>query len=206
MSPQTYRFLIRLTTSLMISAIFLSINHPTAAQTAPKKRTTRKASDFIKRPEPPKVSVRLMEQATPDNVRVLISLSQQRVYMMVNEEIAIDSPISSGKTAGMTPTGSFSIIEREKDHRSNIYGDFVDSAGRVVRSGVSVKIDSAPSGTHFRGSPMKYFMRLTHDGVGMHIGILPGYPASHGCIRLPSGIAPLIYNKVRAATPVEIRH
>ena len=77
--------------------------------------------------------------------------------------------------------------------------------GRVVRAGVSLKIDSAPSGTHYVGAPMKWFMRLTDDGVGMHIGILPGYPASHGCIRMPADIAPLFYQKVKVGTPVEVR-
>lgn len=51
---------------------------------------------------------------------------------------------------------------------------------------------------------MKWFCRI-HDGVGMHVGILPGYPASHGCVRLPSDIAPLIYQKVRVGTSVEIQ-
>ena len=69
---------------------------------------------------------------------------------------------------------------------------------------MSLKVDSAPSGTRYVGAPMKWFMRLTNGGVGMHVGILPGYPASHGCIRLPSNIAPLIYAKVKTGTPVVV--
>jgi len=65
-------------------------------------------------------------------------------------------------------------------------------------------VDSAPSGTRYRGARMKWFMRLTDSGVGMHVGILPGYPASHGCIRLPADIAPLIYRKVGIGTPAVI--
>ena len=76
----------------------------------------------------------------------------------------------------MTPTGSFSVLEKDPSHKSNIYGNFVEAGGRVVRAGVSLKIDSAPSGTHYVGAPMKWFMRLTEMGVGMHVGILPGYP------------------------------
>jgi lipoprotein-anchoring transpeptidase ErfK/SrfK len=105
----------------------------------------------------------------------------------------------------MTPAGKFSVLEKDPDHRSSVYGNFLDRGGRVVRGGVSLKIDSAPSGTHYQGAPMKWFMRLTEDGVGMHIGILPGYPASHGCVRLPADIAPLIYQKVKVGTPVEIQ-
>jgi lipoprotein-anchoring transpeptidase ErfK/SrfK len=67
-----------------------------------------------------------------------------------------------------------------------------------------LKVDSAPSGTRYRGAPMWWFMRLTNYGVGMHVGILPGYPASHGCIRLPADIAKMIYDKVRIGTRVVI--
>ena len=104
----------------------------------------------------------------------------------------------------MTPTGSFTVLEKDPNHKSNVYGAFVDSNNRVVRAGVSTRVDSAPSGTHYVGAPMKWFMRLTDKGVGMHVGILPGYPASHGCVRLPEAIAPLIYRKVKIGTPVVI--
>ena len=73
-----------------------------------------------------------------------------------------------------------------------------------MRAGVSSKLDAAPSGTRFRGAPMKFFMRLTPQGVGMHVGILPGYPASHGCIRMPLEAAQIIYNKVGINTPVTV--
>jgi len=141
---------------------------------------------------------------TPDNASVLVSLSRQRAYVYAGKQLAIDTPISSGKKAGFTPTGNFTIIEKDPNHRSNIYGNFIDSRGRVVRGGVSARIDSAPSGTHFEGAPMFYFMRLTSEGVGMHIGILPGYAASHGCIRLPAEIAPQIYARVKLGTPVAV--
>ena len=147
---------------------------------------------------------RVYDKLTPSTSHVFVSLSKQRAYLMLDEETAIDTPVSTGKAAGMTPTGKFTVLEKDPDHHSNIFGDFVDSKGRVVRGGVSMKIDSAPSGTHYIGAPMKWFMRLTDGGVGMHIGILPGYPASHGCVRLPADIAPLIYQKVKVGTPVEI--
>jgi len=115
-----------------------------------------------------------------------------------------EDAVSSGKKAGFTPTGDFTIMQKDPNHRSNIYGNFVDSRGRVVRAGVSARIDSAPSGTHYEGAPMFYFMRLTSEGVGMHIGILPGYPASHGCIRMPAEIAPLIYAHVKIGTLVQV--
>jgi lipoprotein-anchoring transpeptidase ErfK/SrfK len=181
---------------------------PNAAPT-PIRKTQKKASSLISKQEPPKVNPRLLEQATPENISVIISLGKQRVYFMVGEEIAVDSPISSGKRAGMTPKGSFTIVEKDADHRSSLYGNFVSSrTGNIVRAGVSTRIDSAPSGTVYKGAPMKWFMRFGdstgHRAEGMHTGILPGYPASHGCVRLPDDIAKLFYGKVVVGTPLTI--
>ncbi|MGI8820683.1 MAG: L,D-transpeptidase family protein [Chthoniobacterales bacterium] len=164
----------------------------------------RKASELISRQAPIKVNQSIYESLNPDAAHVVVSLSKQRAFLLAGDQIAIDSPISSGKRAGMTPSGHFSVLEKDKDHRSSVYGDFVDRNGRTVRSGVSVRIDSAPSGTHYVGAPMKWFMRLTGDGVGMHIGILPGYPASHGCVRMPPQGAEMFYAKVKVGTPVVV--
>jgi lipoprotein-anchoring transpeptidase ErfK/SrfK len=123
--------------------------------------------------------------------------------LMLRGEIAIDTPVSTGKKSAKTPPGKFAVQEKDADHRSNLYGDFVDSRGRVVRGGVSSRVDSAPSGTRFEGAPMKWFLRV-NGAIGMHVGILPGYPASHGCIRMPGNIAPLFFKKVKIGTPVEI--
>ncbi len=164
----------------------------------------RKAADMIGRQPGPKIDKDLEAVINPSNSHVLISLSKQRVYLMTGDQIYIDSPISSGKAGHATPRGNFSVMEKDLDHRSSVYGNFVDRSGRIVRGGVSTKIDSAPSGTRYSGAPMKYFCRLTGTGVGMHIGILPGYAASHGCVRLPAEIAPLIYAKVRVGTRVVV--
>jgi ethanolamine utilization protein EutA len=77
---------------------------------------------------------------------------------------------------------------------------------RRIAEGVatSAHIDAAPSGTHFVGASMKWFMRLTGEGVGMHVGILPGYPASHGCIRMPEPAAAAFYAHVKVGTPVRV--
>ena len=177
---------------------------PQKTPAPPPKTVMTKATDLIKKQDPPTTVPRLMDVATPDNTHVIVSLSKQRAYLLVNEEIAIDTPVSTGKRAGMTPTGKFTILEKDPNHKSNIFGNFVDDKGRTVRGGISLKIDSAPSGTHYIGAPMLWFMRLTDEGVGMHVGMLPGYPASHGCVRMPADIAPLIYQKVKVGTPVEI--
>jgi lipoprotein-anchoring transpeptidase ErfK/SrfK len=159
---------------------------------------------LLQRQLPPLFNRRILDQLGPDNASIIVSLSRQRVYVMAGSEVAIDSPISSGKQAGMTPTGEFAVMQKDKEHRSNVYGNFVDSKGRVVRAGVSARIDSAPSGTHFEGAPMSYFLRITWEGVGLHVGILPGYPASHGCIRLPFAVAQATFYRVRVGTPVRV--
>jgi Uncharacterized protein conserved in bacteria len=186
-------------------AVWIVANgHTASAQLFGPRKPTTSVKKLIYRQDPPVVKKQLESVITPENSRVRISLSKQRAYVYVGEEVYIDTPVSTGKRAGMTPTGEFHVMEKDLNHQSSLYGDFVDSGGRVVRSGVSTKVDSAPSGTHYRGAPMKYFCRLTGGGVGMHIGILPGYPASHGCVRLPAEIAPLIYAKVKVGTPVVI--
>jgi lipoprotein-anchoring transpeptidase ErfK/SrfK len=174
------------------------------ATAAKPARPMRKASELISRQEPVKVDNSLIKQVTPDAVHVVVSLTKQRAYLMLGDQIVIDSPISSGKRGHGTPSGHFSVLEKDPDHRSSIYGDFVDGSGRVVRAGISAKIDSAPSGTHYVGAPMRWFMRLTGEGVGMHVGILPGYPASHGCIRMPPDGAKLFYDNVKVGTPVDV--
>ncbi len=207
----------RLSKLLCVSAIAATVI-PTSGQMRPTRSASptrlfsppvaaqplRKASELIRKQEPVKINQGLLKQTTPDHVHVVVSLSKQRAYLMLNQQIVIDSPISSGKRGHSSPSGHFSVLEKDPNHHSNIYGDFVDRSGRIVRAGVSAKIDSAPSGTHFEGAAMKWFMRLTGEGVGMHIGILPGYPASHGCIRMPPDGAKLFYDRVKVGTPVDV--
>ena len=165
----------------------------------------RSAVDLIKKQAPLAVNQSLLGKVTPDDLHIIVSLSKQRAYLLTGDQIIVDSPISSGKHGHSSPSGSFTVLEKDPNHHSTLYGDFVDSSGRIVRAGVSMHIDSAPSGTHFQGAAMKWFMRLTGDGVGMHVGILPGYPASHGCIRMPSDGAKLFYDHVKTGTPVEVQ-
>ena len=164
----------------------------------------RKPAELIRKQEPMKVNQNSLKQATPENTRIVVSIPKQRAYLMIGEEIAADAPVSSGKRGHESPRGHMRVLEKDPNHHSSLYGDFVDGSGRIVRAGVSARIDSAPSGTHFAGAAMKWFLRLTEDGVGMHIGILPGYPASHGCIRESVDGAKLFYDRVKVGTPVDV--
>jgi lipoprotein-anchoring transpeptidase ErfK/SrfK len=199
--------------ALAIFLISLALGGPATLQAQQTRRAAyiqpqpqKSPGDLIQRQGDPKITLRLMSTTGPENSRVYVSLSKQRAYLIntSSDEIVIDSPISSGKAGHTTPKGKYNIKEKDRDHRSSIYGDFVDGSGRTVRRGVSTKIDSAPSGTRYIGASMKWFMRLTSEGVGMHTGILPGYAASHGCIRMPEEIAKMFYERVKVGTPAVV--
>src|ERR671934_2865235 len=176
---------------------------PKPRQPSPTPPPMRKASTFIQRQEPLKVNQSLLKQATPENTRIVVSIPKQRAYLMMGDQVLADGPVSSGRRGHETPRGHFSVMEKDPNHHSSLYGDFVDRSGRIVRAGVSAHIDSAPSGTHFAGASMKWFLRLTGEGVGMHIGILPGYAASHGCVRESVDGAKLFYDHAKVGTPVD---
>ncbi len=132
-----------------------------------------------------------------------INLTTQSVAFFKNGSEVGRSPISSGCIGYETPTGNFAIIDKNKNHISSLYGDYVDAQGAVVVANVASNRDARPPRTKFRGAPMPYFMRI-HRGVGMHAGYLPGYPASHGCIRMPRGAAQSFFENAPVGTPVRV--
>jgi hypothetical protein len=134
---------------------------------------------------------------------VKISLGEQRAYFYKSGLLVGISQLSTGREGLNTPAGHFSIIQKDLNHVSTKYGDYVDAAGNVVVQNVELGKDPKPPGTHFQGAPMPYFMRIV-GGVGMHAGYLPGYPASHGCIRMPEFMAENFFKSVSTGTPVTI--
>ena len=142
-----------------------------------------------------------------DNVNgspsVKISLGEQRAYFYKAGVLVGVSQLSTGREGLNTPAGNYKIIQKDKDHVSSLFGDYVDSSGKVVVANIDVKKDPKPPGTHFQGTPMPYFMRIV-SGTGMHAGYLPGYPASHGCIRMPEFMAEDFFRSVSVGTPVTI--
>jgi hypothetical protein len=134
---------------------------------------------------------------------IRIRLGEQKAYFYKGGKLVGVTQISAGREGYSTPTGSYKISQKSKDHVSNLYGDYVDSDGNVVVPNVGIKRDPKPPGTTFRGAPMPYFMRIV-GGVGMHAGYLPGYPASHGCIRLPEFMAENFFDAVSQGTPVTV--
>lgn len=135
--------------------------------------------------------------------RIVINLSTQRVLYYKGAELVGVSPISSGRESTGTVTGTFRILDKDLDHRSSLFGVYVDKEGNVVQEDVDTRKDAPPPGTRYVGANMRYFMRIV-GGIGMHEGYLPGYPASHGCIRLPTKMAAIFYRETPEGTPVQI--
>ena len=134
---------------------------------------------------------------------IVIDLTTQRAYLYRGRTLVLESVASTGREGYATPTGKFRIIEKDVDHRSTLYGEYVQN-GMVIVPGVDVRKQPRPPGTTFEGAPMPYFLRIV-GGVGMHAGQVPRYPASHGCIRLPNWKAKRFYAEARIGTPVIIR-
>ena len=116
------------------------------------------------------------ERSPVGPVAVIISVPKQRVYVYRNGIQIGVAPCSTGKDGYDTPTGVFTILQKEKEHYSNAYDN----------------------------APMPHMERLTWDGIALHAGKLPGYPASHGCVRLPPAFAEKLYGITQVGTPVII--
>ncbi len=135
--------------------------------------------------------------------RIVINLSEQRLRYYKGGELVGETPVATGTSSHPTPSGSFRVTEKDLHHRSSWYGDYVYADGTVARSDVDVRKDARPPGSRYLGANMRYFMRI-NGPVGMHEGFLPGYPASHGCIRLPTQMAAILFRETPRGTPVQV--
>ncbi len=121
-------------------------------------------------------------------LQIIVSISTQRVTLFSNGERVAQGPVSTGTASHPTPLGVFSILEKSRHHRSNLYSN----------------------------APMPYMQRLTWSGVALHEGVLPGYPASHGCIRLSREFAAKLWPATKLGArvivardelaPIEFKH
>lgn len=135
---------------------------------------------------------------------IVVNLHEQRAYLSRGGHVTASSRISSGREGHRTPVGRFRVIRKDETHRSSLYGDYVDSSGRVVRANVDIRKGGKPRHSHFVGAPMPFFVEFS-PSYGLHAGYLPGVPASHGCIRLPYWKARQFYRAVHIGTPVVVR-
>lgn len=152
------------------------------------------------------VNEALIEDLKPASASIEIDLGNQRARVYHKETgqktLVIDTPVSTGKDGYTTPTGRYTIGEKLVEKKSSEYGTWLDASGTPVPSdGQSSK--RPENATTFVGADMPYWMRISGP-IGLHIGEVPGYPASHGCIRVPATIQPLIFSKVGIGTQVTV--
>lgn len=137
---------------------------------------------------------------------VRISLAEQKAYLTRGGQPAGWTYVATGRPSHPTPRGRFSVTEKKRDKHSNKYGMIVSSSGAIVNGNATVGVSRVPAGGRYVPAAMPCWMRLTSYGVGMHAGPIPdpGYPASHGCIRLPSAMAETLFEIATIGTPVLI--
>ena len=136
---------------------------------------------------------------------IKIVRSEQRAYFYKGSQLVGMSPISTGKTTHTTPPGRFKITQKSADHKSSLYGVIRDRAtGRIVNGDADTRKHRARAGEVFENAPMPYFMRF-NGAIGMHVGHLPGYAASHGCVRMPPQMAVKFFENVEVGTPVIVQ-
>jgi len=148
------------------------------------------------------ITIALCAKLSAQQTAVIINLSEQTAYLLRDGRVAFVSPIASGKEGWGTPIGSFRVISKDLNHQSGNFGLITDSYGRIVNPNATPG-SYIPRGCHYMPAPMPYFMEF-RKYVGMHAGYLPGYPASHGCVRMPRDLAAEFFARVRIGTPVKV--
>jgi lipoprotein-anchoring transpeptidase ErfK/SrfK len=133
---------------------------------------------------------------------VMIDLTEQMAYLLEDGRVACVSPIASGKEGVATPTGNFRVISKDLNHQSGSFGLITNAGGGIVNPNAT-PVTYVPPGCHYVPAPMPYFMEF-RKYVGMHAGYLPGYPASHGCVRMPKDLAARFFARVAIGTSVKV--
>lgn len=150
---------------------------PRAIKKKPPKYA-RPSRSRTARPAQADNSARQAKIKTEGPLVLVVSLGKQRVEVFDRNGKVTSAPISSGARGHSTPTGIFTIVDKRRIHFSNLY-------------------DSAP---------MPFMQRITWSGIALHAGHLPGYPASHGCIRMPYGFAQQLFSMTKAGARVIVSH
>jgi lipoprotein-anchoring transpeptidase ErfK/SrfK len=146
---------------------------PAATEAAPApKPPVRRAK--TQRPGQNKSAIVEKESKPQGPLIISVSIAQQKLRIYDANGLFAESPISTGMPGHSTPMGVFSVIQKQKFHQSNIYS----------------------------GAPMPFMQRITWSGIAMHAGVVPGHPASHGCIRLPMAFAVKMYGWTRMGARV----
>jgi lipoprotein-anchoring transpeptidase ErfK/SrfK len=162
---------------------------PGLSRPAPPVQPSRQRAQHRRSPGKPEAAQKETGAKPQGPLIIAVSIDNQKVRIFDDRGVFAEAPVSTGMRGHPTPTGVFSVIQKHKLHHSNIYS----------------------------GAPMPYMQRITWSGVAMHAGVLPGYPASHGCIRMPMSFAVKMWNWTKMGarvfvtpgeimTPVSISH
>ena len=175
--PMTYRLKVPPAVVACLALLHAVGSHATPPK-APPKHTSTLGTEKVALPAKLKTGEYLwVPEVSPRGpVVMVISLPEQRAYVYRNGVIIGASTVSTGKKGHETPTGVYTILQKHEDHYSNVYND----------------------------APMPYMQRLTWSGVALHAGRLPGYPASHGCVRLPYEFAQKLYEVTKTGLTVVV--
>ena len=165
----------------------------------------RAANDALKALVPPHLQDGFWnDEGVSGPVKIVVSVSKQRAYFFKGKTVVGESTVSTGKPGFSTPPGHYRVVWKDKDHISTRFGDYVDDFGNVAKSNVDSRKDYRPPGSHFDGARMPYAM-FFRGGYAMHQGYVPPYAASHGCIRLPQGMADRFFDATPLGTPVVVK-
>jgi len=135
--------------------------------------------------------------------RIVVRIGEQKAYFYKGKTLVGWTTVSTGKPGFGTPPGHYTVLSKDVDHVSTAFGDYVDGSGNVVRSNIDSRKDQQPKGTHFDGARMPYAM-FFRSGYAMHQGYVPPFAASHGCIRIPKGMASQFFEHAPVGTPVTV--
>ncbi len=136
----------------------------------------------------------------PSAVKVKVSLSKQRTYVMEGNEVLMVMPVSVGTASNPTPTGNFKIFNKEAKRRANTHG--------YAKNGNEFKqtyLNKKPSGWAFKGTPMPYWSEFK-PAYGFHTGWVKHTPCTHGCIRMHENLSPKFFKLISVGTPVSIAY
>lgn len=143
------------------------------------------------------------DPSSKGKAKILINLTTQQAFFYRGESLVGRTNISSGRREFETPPGKYRVTQKDADHVSNEYGQYVAQSGAVLVRDADSNRTNRPKGARFVGASMPYFLRF-RDGYGMHAGFVPRYRASHGCVRMPIKMAKHFFDAAEVGTRVEV--
>src|SRR5438552_8931581 len=144
------------------------------------------------------------DEGASGKARIIVHVGEQKAYFYKGKTLVGETTVSTGKPGFSTPPGHYTVVSKDADHVSSVFGDYVDEYGNAVRSNIDSRKDTRPKGSHFHGARMPYAM-FFRSGYAMHQGYVPPFAASHGCIRLPGEMARPFFENASVGTPVTVK-